>query len=73
MNEQTDGPSLSEPYEEIIELSNGAMSALPETSVLEAVDFRAASAASASALPLPLPPKCSYFTSSYPTHLFGSG
>ena len=24
-------------------------------------------------LPLPLPQKCSYFTSSYPTHLFGSG
>ena len=43
------------------------------TSVLEAVDFRAASAASASALPLPLPPKRSYFISSYPTHLFGSG
>ena len=41
------------------------------SSVLEAVDFRTASAASA--LPLPLPPKCSYFTSSYPTHLFGSG
>ena len=39
-------------------------------SVLEAVDFRAASA---SALPLPLPSKRSYFTSSYPTHLFGSG
>ena len=38
------------------------------TSVLEAVDFRAASA-----LPLPLPPKRSYFISSYPTHLFGSG
>ena len=34
--------------------------------VLEAVDLRAASAASASALPLPLPPKCSYFTSSFP-------
>ena len=47
--------------------------ALVETSVLEAVDFRAASAASASALPLPLPPKRSYFISSYPTHLFGSG
>jgi len=40
------------------------------TSVLEAVDFRAASA---SALPLPLPPKRSYFISSHPTHLFGSG
>ena len=24
-------------------------------------------------LPLPLPPKCSYITISYPTHLFGSG
>ena len=38
-------------------------------------NFRAASAASASAppLPLPLPPKPSYFTSSYPTHEFGSG
>ena len=38
------------------------------SSVLEAVNFRAASAASASALPLP--PTCSYFTSSYPTHKF---
>ena len=43
------------------------------SSALEAVDFRAASAASASALPLPLPPKRSYFISCYPTHLFGSG
>ena len=39
----------------------------------EVVDFSAASTASASTLPLPLPPKCSYFSSSYPTHLFGSG
>ena len=37
-------------------------------SVLEAVDFRAASAYA-----LPLPPKYSYFTCSYPTHLFGNG
>ena len=36
------------------------------TSVLEAVDFRAAST---SALPLPLPTNCSYFTGSYPTLL----
>ena len=35
--------------------------------------FRAAYANSASALPLPLPLKRSYFISSYPTHLFGSG
>ena len=39
--------------------------------VLEAVNLRAASTASTSALPLPS--KGSYFTSSYPTHLFGSG
>ena len=41
--------------------------------VLQAVDVRAASATPASAPPLLLPPKCSYFTSSYPTDLFGSG
>ena len=41
-------------------------------SVLEAVDFRAASAASASALLLLLPQKRSYFITGYPTHLFGS-
>ena len=49
-----------------------ALLARSATRVLEAVDFRAASA-SAFVLPFPLPPECSHFTSSYPTHLFGSG
>ena len=39
---------------------------------LEAVDLRAASA-STLPLPLPLPPKSSFFTSCYPSNLFGSG
>ena len=37
-------------------------------SVLEAVNLRAASASA-----LPFPPKRSYFISSYPPHVFGSG